>query len=106
MDSDPKMRITIDRASGGYRVHVWMVGSEELLFWSDIYASKQGAQRAAYHLKANAGTRRDRRSRDVRSLGLTVAGAPPIGVRAARHLGHMVSMHVPRGRAPKDRAVQ
>ena len=31
-------------------------GSEELLFWSDIYASKQGAQRAAYHLKANAGT--------------------------------------------------
>ena len=56
MDSDPKMRITIDTASGGYRVHVWMVGSEELLFWSDIYASKQGAQRAAYHLKANAGT--------------------------------------------------
>jgi uncharacterized protein YegP (UPF0339 family) len=33
-----------------------MGGSEELLFWSDIYASKQGAQRAAYHLKANAGT--------------------------------------------------
>jgi uncharacterized protein YegP (UPF0339 family) len=32
-----------------------MVGSDELLFWSDIYASKQGAQRAAYHLKANAG---------------------------------------------------
>jgi uncharacterized protein YegP (UPF0339 family) len=52
---EPKMRITIDRASGGYRVHVWMVGSEELLFWSDIYASKQGAQRAAYHLKAHAG---------------------------------------------------
>jgi uncharacterized protein YegP (UPF0339 family) len=52
---EPKMRITIDRASGGYRVHVWMVGSEELLFWSDIYASKQGAQRAAYHLKAHVG---------------------------------------------------
>jgi hypothetical protein len=51
----PKMRITIDRASGGYRVHVWMVGSEELLFWSDIYASRQGAQRAAYHLKAHVG---------------------------------------------------
>jgi uncharacterized protein YegP (UPF0339 family) len=50
------MRITIDRASGGYRVHVWMVGSEELLFWSDIYASKQGAQRAAYHLKTHAGS--------------------------------------------------
>ncbi len=49
------MRITIDRASGGYRVHVWMLGSDELLFWSDIYASKQGAQRAAYHLKAHAG---------------------------------------------------
>ena len=31
-----------------------MVGSDELLFWSDIYASRQGAQRAAYHLKANA----------------------------------------------------
>ncbi|MDX6561909.1 MAG: hypothetical protein QOD65_1723 [Gaiellales bacterium] len=55
MEADPTMRITIDKASGGYRVHVWMVGSEELLFWSDIYASKQGAQRAAYHLKANAG---------------------------------------------------
>ena len=51
-----KMRITIDRASGGYRVHVWMVGSEELLFWSDIYASRQGAQRAAYHLKTHAGS--------------------------------------------------
>jgi uncharacterized protein YegP (UPF0339 family) len=56
MDSAGKMRITIDRASGGYRVHVWMVGSEELLFWSDIYASRQGAQRAAYHLKANVGS--------------------------------------------------
>ena len=55
MESDPTMRITIDRASGGYRVHVWMLGSDELLFWSDIYASKQGAQRAAYHLKAHAG---------------------------------------------------
>ena len=51
----PTMRITIDRASGGYRVHVWMTGSDELLFWSDIYASKQGAQRAAYHLKAHVG---------------------------------------------------
>ena len=49
------MRITIDRASGGYRVHVWMLGSDELLFWSDIYASKQGAQRAAYHLKTHVG---------------------------------------------------
>jgi uncharacterized protein YegP (UPF0339 family) len=56
MDSASNMRITIDRASGGYRVHVWMVGSQELLFWSDIYSSRQGAQRAAYHLKANVGT--------------------------------------------------
>ena len=55
MESASNMRITIDRASGGYRVHVWMVGTEELLFWSDIYATKQGAQRAAYHLKANVG---------------------------------------------------
>ena len=55
MDSEPTMRITIDKASGGYRVHVWMIGSNELVFWSDIYASKQGAQRAAYHLKANVG---------------------------------------------------
>ena len=55
MDSASNMRITIDRASGGYRVHVWMLASNELLFWSDIYASKQGAQRAAYHLKANVG---------------------------------------------------
>jgi uncharacterized protein YegP (UPF0339 family) len=50
------MRITIDRASGGFRVHVWAAGSQELLFWSDIYASRQGAQRAAYALKANAGS--------------------------------------------------
>jgi uncharacterized protein YegP (UPF0339 family) len=56
MEPAPNMRITIDRASGGFRVHVWMVGSEELLFWSDIYGSTQGAQRAAYHLKANAGS--------------------------------------------------
>jgi hypothetical protein len=55
-DPIPKMRITIDRASGGYRVHVWMVGSEELLFWSDIYSTTQGAQRAAYHLKTHAGS--------------------------------------------------
>jgi len=52
----PTMRITIDRASGGFRVHVWMLASDELLFWSDIYASKPGAQRAAYHLKTNVGT--------------------------------------------------
>ena len=50
------MRITIDKASGGYRVHVWMVGSDELVFWSDIYTSKHSAQRAAYHLKSNIGT--------------------------------------------------
>jgi uncharacterized protein YegP (UPF0339 family) len=56
MDSAPTMRITIDRAAGGFRVHVWMLGSNELVFWSDIYASKQGAQRAAYHLKAHVGT--------------------------------------------------
>ena len=56
MESAATMRITIDRASGGYRVHVWMLASNELLFWSDIYASKQGAQRAAYHLKTNIGT--------------------------------------------------
>jgi uncharacterized protein YegP (UPF0339 family) len=63
----PKMRITIDRASGGYRVHVWMAGSDELLFWSDIYASKQGAQRAAYHLKAHVGAAaiEDRASAEV-----------------------------------------
>ena len=49
------MRITIDRASGGFRVHVWMLGTDELVFWSDIYASKQGAQRAAFQLKSYAG---------------------------------------------------
>jgi uncharacterized protein YegP (UPF0339 family) len=49
------MRITIDRASGGFRVHIWLAASDELLFWSDIYSSKQGAQRAAYQLKTYAG---------------------------------------------------
>ncbi|HEY3614758.1 MAG TPA: hypothetical protein VGK92_13675 [Gaiellales bacterium] len=52
----PGMRITIDRASGGYRVHVWALPHEELLFWSDIYASQQGAQRAAFQLKSYAGS--------------------------------------------------
>jgi uncharacterized protein YegP (UPF0339 family) len=56
MEQAATMRITIDRASGGFRVHVWMIASNELLFWSDIYASKQGAQRAAYHLKAHVST--------------------------------------------------
>jgi hypothetical protein len=50
------MRITIDRASGGYRVHVWALPHEELLFWSEIYASQQGAQRAAFQLKSYAGS--------------------------------------------------
>ena len=36
--------------------HVWMLGSDELVFWSDIYASQHSAQRAAYELTAGAGT--------------------------------------------------
>jgi uncharacterized protein YegP (UPF0339 family) len=53
METAATLRISIDRASGGYRVHVWNAESEEeLLFWSDIYQSKPGAQRAAYRLKA------------------------------------------------------
>jgi hypothetical protein len=52
----PTMRITVDKASGGFRVHVWMRGTDELVFWSDIYASKQGAQRAAFQLKSYAGS--------------------------------------------------
>jgi uncharacterized protein YegP (UPF0339 family) len=52
----PAMRISIDRASGGYRVHVWALPHDELLFWSDIYASRQGAQRAAFQLKSYAGS--------------------------------------------------
>jgi hypothetical protein len=52
----PTMRITIDRASGGFRVHIWMLASDELLFWSDIYSSKPGAQRAAYQLKTHVGS--------------------------------------------------
>ena len=50
------MRITIDPASGGYRVHVWSLPHDELLFWSEIYASRQGAQRAAFQLKSYAGS--------------------------------------------------
>jgi uncharacterized protein YegP (UPF0339 family) len=51
---DPTLRISIDRASGGFRVHVWMQATDELLFWSEIYASRQGAQRAAFQLKSYA----------------------------------------------------
>jgi uncharacterized protein YegP (UPF0339 family) len=50
------MHITVDKASGGFRVHVWMRATDELVFWSDIYASKQGAQRAAFQLKSYAGS--------------------------------------------------
>ena len=54
METGPTLRITIDRASGGYRVHVWSSQNNELLFWSDIYGSREGAQRAAYRLKTQA----------------------------------------------------
>jgi hypothetical protein len=56
MEAAPTLRITIDKASGGYRVHVWSSRGNELLFWSDIYASQPAAARAAYQLKANAST--------------------------------------------------
>jgi hypothetical protein len=58
MESTPtaNLRITIDPASGGYRVHVWALPHDELLFWSEIYASRQGAQRVAFQLKSYAGS--------------------------------------------------
>ena len=78
------MRITIDKASGGYRVHVWMAGSNELLFWSDIYASKQGAQRAAYHLKANVGNARGRGPDRLRGSRASTSGQHVTRPRDAR----------------------
>jgi hypothetical protein len=47
--------IPFARFTAAHRNPPKRVGTEELRFWSDIYASKQGAQRAAYHLKANVG---------------------------------------------------
>ena len=49
MEASTQLHITIDRASGGYRVHVWLTGSNDLLFWSD------GGASAIYHVAIYTG---------------------------------------------------
>jgi uncharacterized protein YegP (UPF0339 family) len=39
------MTFTIDPASGGYQAHLWG-GNGELVWWTEIYTSKAGAQHA------------------------------------------------------------
>lgn len=47
------MKIKIVTARGGYRVHL-VGGNGELVFWTEVYSTKQSAQRAAAWVKANA----------------------------------------------------
>jgi uncharacterized protein YegP (UPF0339 family) len=44
----------IVRASGGYRAHYWSGGN--LVWWTEVYVHKAGAQNAIASLKANAAT--------------------------------------------------
>jgi uncharacterized protein YegP (UPF0339 family) len=47
------MSITIDPASGGYRVHVWG-GNNKLVFWTEVYSQKAGAWNAVRLLQSEA----------------------------------------------------
>jgi uncharacterized protein YegP (UPF0339 family) len=45
---------SIDRASGGYRAHYWSGG--RLVWWTEVYERKAGAQNAIDSIKQNAAT--------------------------------------------------
>lgn len=48
------MYFTIESASGGYRAHIYG-GNHELVFWTEVYVSKQGARNAIDMVKNGAG---------------------------------------------------
>jgi uncharacterized protein YegP (UPF0339 family) len=47
------MYFEIVSASGGYRAHI-RGGNHELIFWSEVYTTKAGAQNAINVVKAGA----------------------------------------------------
>jgi uncharacterized protein YegP (UPF0339 family) len=47
------MYFTIERASGGYRAHIYG-GNHELVFWTEVYPAKATAQNAINMVKAGA----------------------------------------------------
>jgi uncharacterized protein YegP (UPF0339 family) len=47
------MYFTIDPASGGYRAHLWGA-NHKLVWWTEVYVHKAGAQNAIAILKAHA----------------------------------------------------
>jgi uncharacterized protein YegP (UPF0339 family) len=49
------MYFTIARASGGYRAHAYGA-NHELVWWTEVYVSKAGAQNAIALMQRYAGT--------------------------------------------------
>jgi uncharacterized protein YegP (UPF0339 family) len=49
------MYFTIESASGGYRAHIYG-GNHKLVFWTEVYDSKAGAENAIEMVKAGAAT--------------------------------------------------
>ena len=47
------MYFTIERASGGYRAHIYG-GNHELVFWTEVYVNKAGARNAIDMVKRGA----------------------------------------------------
>ena len=52
-ESEVSMYITIERASGGFRAHIYG-GNHELMFWTEVYTSKASAQNAIDVVKNGA----------------------------------------------------
>jgi uncharacterized protein YegP (UPF0339 family) len=53
MAQENVMYFTIERASGGYRAHAYGA-NHELVWWTEVYVHKAGAQNAINMLKAGA----------------------------------------------------
>lgn len=49
------MYFTIEAASGGYRARIYG-GNHELVFWTEVYSTKAGAENAIAMVKAGAAT--------------------------------------------------
>jgi uncharacterized protein YegP (UPF0339 family) len=47
------MYFTIESASGGYRARIYG-GNNELVFWTEVYSTKAGAENAIAMVKAGA----------------------------------------------------
>ena len=101
------MRITIDRASGGYRVHVWMLGVTSSCSGATSTPPSRARSARPITSRPHAELRRSRISR-LGSPGLGRAGrrSPPLGARAHAIWGIACGHTSLRGRAPRSRAGQ